>query len=242
MSDAPRFVAASTYDNGTSINDAMSAFLQGELASVTMAVDTSAPVPKPLSKRSARGRATPPRQSKRTHRDHLDRFTHDGSNDGSNNSSDFESHSGAESSEGTSVSSRSTVIEPYTGAQPRPSAVRARDRASRRARRAVEASKPTGKKKSTGTLQSKDGARQRLKCLCKQYLTKFHAHPSSCVSEFLAWVKATKFKKADTRCNCSAGPAPTCDCIGCAHCRLERTVQLCQNGGMNWPHKATGTT
>jgi hypothetical protein len=254
--DTSRFVSNSTYSNGTSINSAMSAFLAKELTSVTTAVrEDSAPLSTALSKRSSFLRPSPPGTSKRPHRDHLD----DGSNDGSS-FSDFDSHSGAESSEGGSSISYATP--PIPSEHHLVSEVaRARDRASRRARRAAEASKPLGKKKAVGTLQSKDGARQRLKCLCKQYLTKFQAHPSTCVPQFLtckqhvlglhvanwshacaAGVRATKFKKADTRCNCPGGPAPTCDCIGCAHCRLERTVQLCQDGGMNWPHKATGSS
>ena len=184
-----RFMSTGTYSNGTSINAAMSAFLATELTSVTTAVqEDSVPVAQSFSKRSAYDRPSMGAARKRAYHDHLDKGSHDGSNDGST-FSEFDSNSGAESSEGTSTSSHASFnMERSTAHAPRSptsEAARARDRATRRARRAVEASKPSGKKKASGTLQSKDGARQRLKCLCKQYLTKFHAHPSSCVPQFL---------------------------------------------------------
>ncbi|EDQ84854.1 uncharacterized protein MONBRDRAFT_39105 [Monosiga brevicollis MX1] len=118
-------------------------------------------------------------------------------------------------------------------------APRGRRRSAADARPASDAAAPASKRgKRAAGLQSKDGARQRLKFLCKQYLEKFGQHPSACVDEFIQWVRATKFKKADTRCSCEGGPNADCECSNCAHCRLERSVQMCCEGKMNWPHRS----
>eukprot|EP00730_Choanoeca_flexa_P010324 TRINITY_DN17493_c0_g1_i1.p1 TRINITY_DN17493_c0_g1~~TRINITY_DN17493_c0_g1_i1.p1 ORF type:complete len:249 (+),score=39.05 TRINITY_DN17493_c0_g1_i1:228-974(+) len=236
--DRPRFVSSTTYANGTTINQAMAAFLAHELNQVSTAVrEVKHPeLTAPSSKRRARQRASADNKAKKVHR--MSTVT---TSDGSNHTSDQDSHSSAEGSETASISSRSIVTEDSTSPlySNNNGGVQSHSRAKRRARRAADSTKPQPKKKPGSNLQSKDGARQRLKCLCKQYLVKFQKHPSECVPEFIEWVRATKFKKADTRCNCEGGPDAKCECTGCAHCRLERTVLLCQQGGMNWPHKAS---
>eukprot|EP00730_Choanoeca_flexa_P003392 TRINITY_DN11393_c0_g4_i2.p1 TRINITY_DN11393_c0_g4~~TRINITY_DN11393_c0_g4_i2.p1 ORF type:complete len:335 (+),score=34.04 TRINITY_DN11393_c0_g4_i2:395-1399(+) len=104
-------------------------------------------------------------------------------------------------------------------------------------RRASQNRKKGSTKPRTPRLQSKEGARQRLKALCKLYLTHKSQHPSLDPNDFIIWVRETRFRKADTRCTCEGGPSHTCACTTCAHCRFEKNVQLCIKGEINWPYK-----
>ncbi|EDQ90841.1 uncharacterized protein MONBRDRAFT_31686 [Monosiga brevicollis MX1] len=101
-------------------------------------------------------------------------------------------------------------------------------------RRRPSARKTKGK---TPRLQSKEGARQRLKALCKLYLDEFARHPSADPDAFLQWVRRTRFRKADTRCACAGGPSADCACTACAHCRFEKSVRHCIEGQINWPYQ-----
>eukprot|EP00045_Choanoeca_perplexa_P001718 m.21323 g.21323 ORF g.21323 m.21323 type:complete len:324 (+) comp11125_c0_seq1:65-1036(+) len=109
-------------------------------------------------------------------------------------------------------------------------------RTPRARRRSTQSRKKTSGPRAP-RLQSKEGARQRLKALCKLYLTHKSQHPSTDPEAFILWVRETRFRKADTRCNCANGPSHECSCTTCAHCRFEKNVQLCVKGDINWPYK-----
>ena len=169
-------------ESTSSIADAMSCFLASELSDVRLAIVRQDVA---RDERDTDNHAHGKRSAKQTHGNtgrgekEITRSVRPKRTAAHRISQRSPSESTGDNSEADSISSNdASETSSSTSANP------GRSRACRRARRETETTKPS-RRRNGSSLQSKDGARQRLKCLCKQYLNKFKAHPSTCIDDFL---------------------------------------------------------